>query len=93
MTYRLFCKKSNTTGATNGAETAYPSGAPEVIAHFNRCWCSSILSFYVVFSRSFLAIVLSVVGSYCIGGEMVSVLASNAVDRGFERRSGQTKDY
>ena len=24
---------------------------------------------------------------------MVSVLASNAVDRGFESRSGQTKDY
>jgi hypothetical protein len=24
---------------------------------------------------------------------MVSVLASNAVDRGFELRSGQTKDY
>jgi hypothetical protein len=24
---------------------------------------------------------------------MVSVLASSAVDRGFERRSGQTKDY
>ena len=42
---------------------------------------------------NFLAFVLSVVGSYCIGGEMVSVLASNAVDRGFERRSGQTKDY
>ena len=28
-----------------------------------------------------------------IGGVMVSVLASNAVDRGFEPRSGQTKDY
>ena len=29
----------------------------------------------------------------CIGGVMVSVLASSAVDRGFEPRSGQTKDY
>ena len=29
----------------------------------------------------------------CIGGVMVSVLAWNAVDRGFEPRSGQTKDY
>ena len=29
----------------------------------------------------------------CIGGVMVSVLASNAVDRGFEPRLGQTKDY
>jgi hypothetical protein len=28
-----------------------------------------------------------------IGGVMVSVLTSNAIDRGFERRSGQTKDY
>jgi hypothetical protein len=28
-----------------------------------------------------------------IGGIMVSVLASNAVDRGFQPRSGQTKDY
>ena len=28
-----------------------------------------------------------------ISGVMVSVLASNAVDHGFEARSGQTKDY
>jgi hypothetical protein len=28
-----------------------------------------------------------------IGGVMVSVLASSAVDRGFGPRSGQTKDY
>jgi membrane associated rhomboid family serine protease len=28
-----------------------------------------------------------------IGGVMVSVLASSAVDRGFDPRSGQTKDY
>ena len=28
----------------------------------------------------------------CIGGVMVSVLASSVVDRGFEPRSGQTKD-
>jgi hypothetical protein len=29
----------------------------------------------------------------CIGGVMVSVLASSTVDRGFEPRSGQTKDF
>jgi poly(3-hydroxyalkanoate) synthetase len=29
----------------------------------------------------------------CIGGIMVSVLASRVVDRGFESRSVQTKDY
>ena len=28
-----------------------------------------------------------------IGGVMVSMLASSAVDRGFEPRSGLTKDY
>jgi hypothetical protein len=28
-----------------------------------------------------------------IGGVMVSVLASSAVDRGLESRSGQTKNY
>jgi hypothetical protein len=28
-----------------------------------------------------------------IGGVMVSMLASRAVNRGFESRSGQTKDY
>ena len=28
-----------------------------------------------------------------IGGVMISVLASSVVDRGFEPRSGQTKDY
>jgi hypothetical protein len=29
----------------------------------------------------------------CIGGAMVSVFASSAVDRGFKPRSGQTKNY
>ena len=28
-----------------------------------------------------------------IGGVMVSVFSSSVVDRGFETRSGQTKDY
>ena len=30
---------------------------------------------------------------YRIGGVIVSVLESSAVDRGLEPRSGQTKDY
>ena len=30
---------------------------------------------------------------YCIGGVIVSVLASSAVDHGFDPRSGQTKNY
>ena len=28
-----------------------------------------------------------------MGGVMVSMLASSAIDRGFESKSGQTKDY
>ena len=28
-----------------------------------------------------------------ISGVMVSMLASSAVDRGFERKAGKTKDY
>jgi hypothetical protein len=31
--------------------------------------------------------------AFRIGGIMVSVLASSVIDRGFELRSGQTKDY
>jgi hypothetical protein len=31
--------------------------------------------------------------NFSIGGVMVSMLASSVVDRGFEPRSGQTKDY
>ena len=31
--------------------------------------------------------------TYRTGGVMVSMLVSSAVDRGFEPRSGQTKDY
>ena len=32
-------------------------------------------------------------GNNCFGGVMVIVLVSSVVDRGFEARSGQTKDY
>ena len=35
----------------------------------------------------------SVCGVNYIGGVMVSMLASFAVDHGFEPRSGQTKEY
>jgi hypothetical protein len=31
--------------------------------------------------------------THCIGGVMVSVLASSVVDRGFGPRLGQTKDF
>jgi hypothetical protein len=36
---------------------------------------------------------LLAIDTHCIGGVMVNVLTPGAVDRGFEPRSGQTKDY
>jgi hypothetical protein len=54
----------------------------EGIRHALRCPCS-------IFSHGYQIINIS----HHICGAMVSVLASSAVDRGFEPRSGQTKDY
>ena len=34
MTYHRVCNKINTTCATSGAGTAYPSGTPEFITGF-----------------------------------------------------------
>jgi hypothetical protein len=41
----------------------------------------------------FIIIIIIIIISNRIGGVMVSVLASSAIDHGFESRSGQTKDY
>jgi hypothetical protein len=51
-----------------------------------------------MFVFSFLLYLLTYMASYShqnnrIGGVMVSVLTSSAVDRGSEPQSGQTKDY
>ena len=69
MTYHRVCNKSNTTGSTCGAGTAYTSGAPEFTTGYQWGFCFPILSFSGVFCRSLfvlcrpffcLAIVLSV---------------------------------
>ena len=36
MTYHWICNQINTTGATSGTGTAYPSGAPEFTPGFSR---------------------------------------------------------
>jgi hypothetical protein len=46
------------------------------------------LTFYVLSNNVFIHVYMNGIG--CV---MVSVPASSAVDRGFEQRSGQTKDY
>ena len=45
MTYHWICNKIYTKGATYGAGTAYPSGAPEFTPGFWWCSCCWIFSF------------------------------------------------
>ena len=52
-------------------------------------WSIYILLIYISFLWYFKCYILV----NRIGGVMVSVLVSSAVDRGFEPRSGQSKDY
>jgi hypothetical protein len=56
MTYD--CKKSNTTGATNGTGAAYPSGAPECTPCFIVVRAALSLVFCVVFCRSLFVLFL-----------------------------------
>jgi hypothetical protein len=52
-----------------------------------------VFRFYNVIYQSWLAVhTQQLPSSNRIGGVMVRVLASSVVDRGFEPRSGQTKD-
>ena len=48
-TYYRICKKSNTTGVTSGAGTAYPSGAPEFTSCFSGVRVTRSLVLYVCF--------------------------------------------
>ena len=53
-----------------------------------------IINLKYMFVDSYLFVyILTILKSNRIGGVMVSVLVSSAVDRGFESRSGQIKDY
>ena len=48
---------------------------------------------YMFVDSCLFVYILTILKSNRIGGVMVSVLVSSAVDRGFESRSGQIKDY
>ena len=52
------CNQNNTTGATNGAETAFPSKAPEMTPGVQWSLCCSIFSFHVLFYRSLIVLLL-----------------------------------
>ena len=67
MTCHRVCNQINTTGATSGAVTVYPSGAHEFTPGFQWGSCYSIFSFMRMFCRSLfvlLTIVLSVLLRY-----------------------------
>ena len=49
MTYHRVCNKINTTGATSGAVTAYPSGAPEFTPSFSGVRVTRSFVLYVCF--------------------------------------------
>ena len=72
-TYYRICNYINTTGATSGAGTAYPSGAPQSIPGFSGVRVTRSLDLYVCFvdrcfsfCTFFFAIVLSVLLRYMI---------------------------
>ena len=54
---------------------------------------SNKLDIYVFITLSVYIYHPCLISRYRIGGVIVSVLVSSAVDRGFEPRSDQTKDY
>ena len=56
MSYHRICKQINTTGATNGAGTAYPSGEPVFTPRFQWGSCYPIFSFIRMFCRSLLVL-------------------------------------
>ena len=78
---------TNTSGVLQDAGISYPSRPSDLTTGFFGG--SELLTLLV-----FCVVLLCVVAfSNRIGGVMVSVLTSSAVDRGFEPRSGQTKGF
>ena len=63
MTYQRVCNTCNTTGATNGAETAYPSGAAKftpIMLHELVGFVLFILSNYISSSFQFRVVPISI---------------------------------
>ena len=62
----------------------------QVLKHHTHKFYYIHFVFVIVYTKTVYACLLY---TNRIGGVMVSVLASSVVDRGFESRFGQTKDY
>jgi len=61
ITYHRVCNKSNTTGATCGAETAYPFGTPKFIPVFGVVCVVRTSVFFVMFCRLLYGLFLLVI--------------------------------
>jgi hypothetical protein len=77
------CNYSNTTGATSGEGTAYPSGATEFNPVFSGVLVTRSLVFYVLFLRLFFVLfVLFFEPLYCLSFDLriliTSLVSSNS---------------
>ena len=66
MTNHRVCNKSDTTGATSGAGTAYHSGAPEFTSVFSGVRVGRSLVFCVMLCRLLFVILFFSSFSHCI---------------------------
>ena len=66
--------------------------AIELIREKKSAYCSEIYDSHYMYIFIDFGTIIIPIGNR-IGGVMVSVLVSSAIDRGFESRSGQIKDY
>ena len=64
----------------------------ELIREKKSAYCSEIYDSHYMYIFIDFGTIIIPIGNR-IGGVMVSVLVSSAIDRGFESRSGQIKDY
>ena len=93
LSYHRVC---NTMGATREAGTAYLSREHEFTLGFSWVRVARSLVFCVVFCRSLFVFWPLFCLSFdwqLLNCQIVSMFALSAVDRGFEPRSCQTKDY
>jgi hypothetical protein len=65
LCYHRLCNKSNTTGVTSGAGTAYPSGAPEFTPVFSGIRVARSLVLCVVFGITLFAILSFLIFGHC----------------------------
>ena len=66
VTYYRIINKSNTTGATSGAELVYPSKSTEITPGFSEVHVCSICSFLAVFPRLYCWLFVILIFCHCV---------------------------